>query len=1658
MKLLKSTISLILTALISFTSVCSSAATIYTWSSSCVHQVDARYGTGMPIRPADGYVSKQNPPDFTWPYVEGATYNLKICTNKNMSNSSLAYSAEGITHNYYNFPHTFETGKDYYWSVQYELGASKSTWSSAKKFRIDVDAYDFPVEDIADILAKISPNHPRIYASDSPHSRYTLEEFRALKDKYTYAANDYASYINTADRYLSDSVTFIEPETPDTDGIANPTNKNVDATVTANCLSVSRNACTRMYNTAFAYLISGNESYGNYAKKILLELSNWRYDDYSATGYVRQDQLFREVMYQGAIAYDWIYPLLTNTERTKVLTMLQNRMKRVESIIPTIKKLPYNSHGWTTIGFMAITAYATIDEISISRGWLEEIIPLYTAAMHPWSNQDGGWAQGLAYWSFSSGFSKELTNILALSGLINLYDKAWSKNEYLWNLYTWGPYTYASFGDGSAGYPNTTDALHAQKDMAHFTGNPVAKWIWTKNNSAKESGLEYFAASLEDLHAEAPTDYKLSHIFEDIGWVVMTNDLMNRDKVQLTFKSSPYGSFNHSHGDQNSFYIQAYGKELAIKSGYYDSYHTIHDKNFTRQSFAHNTTTINGGKGQPIDRFDTSGKVSQFVYQMELDSVTGNSTNAYFDTAASNTKFFDKNERSIVYLRPGVFVVIDTLDARSTKESTYEWWLNAVDIENSGNMATITNGSVKLDAQVMYPEGVTSQKYEGFVTPDGTEYLPNGFNPNTVVHNRVSFSTPSLAKTKMVVVMDVYDENNEETVNINPVATISSDKKYMLLDFGDSSGSKAIIKLTDDDEPVVCGNIEFVGDAVTYTNNSIMLTNGYYLKYDGKTLVDAESQKVTVCMGCDQLGISSENDAVIQIGNFSKFWSISDINAVTDEKGRNVSENNLGVNLSLEEDILFTEIEKGSYTLLKNLDTAISTYQIAPGNIYIKKDEKGNPKVYWDTLRYADYDISINDKVTEDVNSGYALPKDETTCKIMLRSKLSMAKSDWSAPVYYSEDSGEYVSYVRYEESGDNVTASRYVRAGQESGFYTAVYGNNGLLGVPAIDVKTEGVFTNTVTKTDGTGEIRSYIWTNSLAPQASKGTYKSDSTDLKGIYVDGKLIDGFESAKETYTIDLSSRKENYYPVISATAVDSSAKVSILNADTATNKATINIEAGSGAKREVTVNIIPKSDMHIVQGSSEEADFVKDGGRENASSKVSVNNVATISYVNSEDTLVVKNLKLYTNFNDREDGYFGARVSNDRDPNSVNHMEMYYVDDAIKGYDYFVFGNDNVYRNDKGKQTYTVEFTLDADEAEVIVLGNNFDGLLSDGFTQEDKLWAKGRYMHVVGNEDVFYNVTYRGKSLDDCVYNSGQKKYYMKNYDVMREWVDVTAPEIGASWSVDDYFKNADSLSKSMFPQVNNNLMSYTVDWNNMFVSAYTKRFTSEGSSLNVSFDLTNLNQSTRAVVLVRPIATKNAVSDFEFLAPTSFGEVPSKLKRGYTGDADFFESIDYYGDFEIINGFGNGAKAFANTHEVISNFNDLCEIENAFYIPPHKSTGLGDAWFEAYYHGIGEISDANGSYSFPCIRDKAFDLYRFKLNCSGNIYVASNGEKPGFIDDSWTKLNVGEKVFSAGGEDYTDLYTKYIDVSDKESVSVTMQTKGSAQGNYYVFIKPAK
>lgn len=887
---------------------------------------DEPYELQMLYMPSENYVSIQNPPNFTWPLSEGAvSYNIKVCTDRDLT--EVAYFKDNISRNYYNFDSTFATDVDYYWSVcpVYEDSVC-GNWSEAIGFSICNNAFEFPVEPIEKLLGKIPGEHPRILVTPDK-----LEEFRSYKNKNSETKKIYDYYIKSAEEYVekfkSGQIDFAEtvfytefgPEYAEW-GMYLQKFRWESLALSGIC-----DVC------AYAYLLSGRKEFAYVAKAGLLAMSEWcvkrdengnvlydengkmMYDPEGHTSYKNQDQVHRQLTYRSAMAYDWIYDVLTDDEKAKILNMLEIRTQVMDYLMGSLSYSPFDSHGWTAFGYIGIIAIATYGELPKADMYLREIIPAYTALLPPWSYQDGGWSQGTDYWQYSTFFAQEFMDVLARAGVLNLYDEAWAKNEYLWTMYAYPAGSYGSFGDQSnrmfpGSNPREPFSASTLMNHAYYSKNPYAMHL------AKEIGTDtdvmfdsYFTAST-DVEPKSPDDHPLSHWFRDIDWVVMTDSLSDREKVQMTFKSSPYGSFNHSHPDQNSFIIQAYGENLAIKSGYYDAYHTIHDSTITRATFSHNTITVDGAKGQSDDNLQAKGKILSFANCEEMSAVTGDATKAYNNVKVGNfTKTpkalqgeLNKFTRTMIYLRPDVFVAIDKLKAKD--KSSFEWWLNSEHkMEYTHNEAHIKEGKACLDAKILYPPDVKSRYYEGFVNPiDGKHYEATGRCVGWNEQDKICFATDVVDKTVIVSVMQVYKDGTkpveytaEQTENIIKI-TVNESVVY--------------VNLTDETQKI--DNIEFIGDGVVVKPDSYMLANGSFVKENGNTIIET-ADKTTCIVGGGYLSFAAE-DVVSTIKVNKAYFDVASKEDICDAFGNTIDHKG-GAKVTIDDDTVCVSAKKGYY-------------------------------------------------------------------------------------------------------------------------------------------------------------------------------------------------------------------------------------------------------------------------------------------------------------------------------------------------------------------------------------------------------------------------------------------------------------------------------------------------------------------------------------------------------------------------------------------------------------------------------------------------------------------------------------------------------------------------------------------------------------------------
>jgi hypothetical protein len=153
----------------------------------------------------------------------------------------------------------------------------------------------------------------------------------------------------------------------------------------------------------------------------------------------------------------------------------------------------------------------------------------------------------------------------------------------------------------------------------------------------------------------------------------MHSDIGDTNRTSFYFKSSPYGSFNHSHGDQNGLLLSVAGQPLLVKAGWYDWYGSPLWTDWYHQTKSQNAVTFDGGKGQLVTATASSCSATAASpasrRRPDYDYAEGDATPAYGGQLTMA-------KRQIWYLHgENAMVVRDKLSA--TVPHTYEFNMHA---------------------------------------------------------------------------------------------------------------------------------------------------------------------------------------------------------------------------------------------------------------------------------------------------------------------------------------------------------------------------------------------------------------------------------------------------------------------------------------------------------------------------------------------------------------------------------------------------------------------------------------------------------------------------------------------------------------------------------------------------------------------------------------------------------------------------------------------------------------------------------------------------------------------------------------------------------------------------------------------------------------------
>jgi hypothetical protein len=634
-------------------------------------------------------VVEQTPPDLSWPDLSpDAQYQLLL------TYPDSSFRTVPVAHNWINWDEVLPAGS-YTWQVQ--VSNAKGTWNSnPRRFTVDASAVPFVVPDWNILFQRAAAKaHPRALP-DAATLATMLQQRQVGRNQLLQDVNG----------HLADALPP-EPHGPSKDDIE----------------AAALSACRLALNAAFAWVATRNETYLADALRRNLGLAAW--DPHGTTSYANADQGSRLIAWTLALAYDWLWPSLDSDQRNQLLAATLARAGDMYNDIIGVRARvavhPYDSHGNDTLTFLALISVLLAGDVAEAQIGVRDALPLALHWTSPWGGEDGGFGNGTFYGGWDTGDKLVPWYVLRWAVGVDIAQKAWVRNHarYLAHFVPPGTPT-GSFGDG-AEQRLTEYWARFGKGYTAFAPSPLGRWYAAQLAGEDQSRLELLLAPLADPSpAPYPSDTPDAMLFPSIGWVAMHSNLADPARISVYFKSSPYGSYNHSHADQNSFVINAGGERLAIGSGYYDGYQTPHWWQWYKQTRAHNAITYDGGQGQLV--FEQSGKVSAgvitgYTHQADHDIVQGDAFEAYGNPPGGQAR------RSLVYLRPNQVLVYDKLAAATPIQ--WEWNIHAVNAINaiSNQQISIANNGMSLCVDMLAAPPI------GFVQSDSFTADPVGNLP-----------------------------------------------------------------------------------------------------------------------------------------------------------------------------------------------------------------------------------------------------------------------------------------------------------------------------------------------------------------------------------------------------------------------------------------------------------------------------------------------------------------------------------------------------------------------------------------------------------------------------------------------------------------------------------------------------------------------------------------------------------------------------------------------------------------------------------------------------------------------------------------------------------------------------------------------------------------
>jgi len=681
-------------------------------------------------RPAAGSVSETTPPSLCWRPQKGVVaWELECARGEGLQ--PVEYRAAGIELNVHCPPRVFPPGV-YTWRYRgVDKDGNQTNWSQARTFTIPDRAVPMPMPPREELLGRIPKSHPRLFVRP--------EDVPRLRELAQGTMNDrYRQLVAQCERLLAAPPPTAEPRKYPAEMVQGSEEWK---TLWWGNRTYTLTALDGAATLAFTRLLGGKEEYGQLAKRILLDCAKW--DPKGATGYRYNDEAGMPYAYYFSRTYTFVYDLLSEEQRETCRRVMKIRGEEMyEHLYPRHLWQPYSSHSNRAWHFLGEIGVAFLGGIEGADDWVWFAMNVFYNVYPVWSDDDGGWHEGVSYWSSYVDRFTWWADVMRAAMGVNAYQKPYFAKVGYYPMYLLPPgKTDGGLGDGANRY-RASQLVPLVSQLAAQAGNPHWQWYVEQMGGPGETSgyVGFVRGMLPKVEPQPPEGLPPSRLFRGTGQAYLNTTLTAADQdVQVIFKSSPMGTQSHGNEANNSFVLWAYGQPLLVRTGHYYLYGGPHHRDWVWSTRSLNNITVDG-QGQVKCSSAAKGRIVAFKTTPSIDVVVGEAAEAYrLSEGGKDRRLLDRYTRAILFVKPELVIVFDRLAA--PQPANFQYWLHAVNkFAVNGQRDVVTRaGDVVCAIDILAPEGLS------FTQTD--QYDPNPWPQITMREWHLTATTPSRAKT-----------------------------------------------------------------------------------------------------------------------------------------------------------------------------------------------------------------------------------------------------------------------------------------------------------------------------------------------------------------------------------------------------------------------------------------------------------------------------------------------------------------------------------------------------------------------------------------------------------------------------------------------------------------------------------------------------------------------------------------------------------------------------------------------------------------------------------------------------------------------------------------------------------------------------------------------